>query len=100
MRLIGELSKLRILTQLDRGALASYCYAYGLWVEAVEAVQKFGAMVKSPSGYPIQSPYIAIANRQSEIMMRISSEFGLTPASRSRIATPQKAIDEPSLFDV
>jgi phage terminase small subunit len=41
------------------------------------------AIVKSPSGYPIQSPYIAIANRQAEIMMRIASEFGFTPASRS-----------------
>jgi hypothetical protein len=28
-------------------------------------------MVKSPSGYPIQSPYVSIANRQAEIMMRI-----------------------------
>jgi phage terminase small subunit len=54
--------------------------------------------VKSPNGYPIQSPYIAIANRQAEIMMRIASEFGFTPASRSRIATPSPA--EPSLFDL
>jgi phage terminase small subunit len=55
-------------------------------------------MVKSPSGYPIQSPYLAIANRQAEIMMRIASEFGFTPASRSRIATPSSA--EPTLFDL
>jgi phage terminase small subunit len=55
-------------------------------------------MIKSPSGYPVQSPYLAMANRQAEIMMRIASEFGFTPASRSRIATPSQA--EPSLFDV
>jgi phage terminase small subunit len=30
-------------------------------------------------------------------MMRIASEFGFTPASRSRIATPSE--HEPSLFD-
>jgi phage terminase small subunit len=30
--------------------------------------------------------------------MRIASEFGFTPASRSRIATPAKAT--PSLFDL
>lgn len=98
-RLIGELAKLRILTELDRGALAQYCHAYGLWVEATEAIQTFGAMVKSPSGYPIQSPYIAIANRQSEIMLRISAEFGLTPASRSRIAGPSSKAEERTLFD-
>jgi Phage terminase, small subunit len=44
------------LTTLDRAALAAYCGAYALWVEATEAIQKYGTMVKSPSGYPIQSP--------------------------------------------
>ena len=65
--------------------------------EATEAIRKFGAMVKSPSGYPIQSPYIAIANRQAEIMLRIAAEFGFTPASRGRIATPSPKA--PTLFD-
>jgi hypothetical protein len=37
------------------------------------------------------------ANRQAEIMLRISAEFGFTPASRGRIATPKP--DEPTLFD-
>jgi P27 family predicted phage terminase small subunit len=96
-RLVGELSKLRLITNLDRAALASYCCAYALWAEAVEAIQKYGSMVKSPNGYPIQSPYIAIANRQAEIMLRIASEFGFTPASRGRIATPRP--EEPTLFD-
>jgi hypothetical protein len=48
--------------------------------------------------YPIQSPYLSIANPQAEIMMWIASKFGLTPASRSRIAAPSSA--EPSLFDL
>ena len=96
-RLAGELSTLRILTNLDRAALAAYCGAYALWAEATQNIQKFGTMVKSPSGYPIQSPYVAIANRQAEILMRIASEFGFTPASRSRISTP--APELPTLFD-
>lgn len=96
-RLVGELGKLNLLTNLDRAALAAYCGAYALWAEATEAIQKFGTMVKSPSGYPIQSPYVSIANRQAELMMRISSEFGFTPASRSRIAVPTST--EPTLFD-
>jgi P27 family predicted phage terminase small subunit len=97
-RLAGELAPLRLLTNLDRAALAAYCGAYGMWAEATEAIQKFGTMVKSPSGYPIQSPYVSIANRQAEIMMRIASEFGFTPASRSRISTP--SADERTLFDI
>ncbi|QQO15200.1 phage terminase small subunit P27 family [Bradyrhizobium diazoefficiens] len=96
-RLTGELSKLGLITHLDRGALATYCGAYAMWAEAMEQIQKFGTMVKSPTGYPIQSPYLAIANRQAEIMMRIASEFGFTPASRSRISLPPQ--DQLPLFD-
>ena len=96
-RLVSDLAALRMLTNLDRAALAAYCEAYAMWIEAITAVRKFGAMVKSPSGYPMQSPYIAIANKQAEIMMRIASEFGFTPASRSRISVPSAR--EPTLFD-
>jgi P27 family predicted phage terminase small subunit len=97
-RLVGELAELGLLTNLDRAALAAYCGAYALWAEAMEAIQKFGTMVKSPSGYPQQSPYVAVANRQAEIMMRIASEFGFTPASRSRISAPSAT--QGNLFDL
>jgi P27 family predicted phage terminase small subunit len=97
-RLIGELAALRLVTNLDRAALAAYCAAYGMWAEATEAIQKYGTMIKSPTGFPIQSPYVAIANRQAEIMMRIASEFGFTPASRGRITTRHS--EERSLLDL
>jgi P27 family predicted phage terminase small subunit len=99
-RLTTELSSLGMITALDRSALATYCNAYGLWAEATEAIQKYGTMVKSPTGYPIQSPYVSIANRQAEIMMRIASEFGFTPASRSRISAPLEDRSQASLFDL
>jgi P27 family predicted phage terminase small subunit len=97
-RLAAELATLRILTNLNRAALVAYCGAYAMWAEATEAIQKYGTMVKAPSGYPQQSPYVAIVNRQAEIMIRIASEFGFTPASRGRISTP--ATNERTLFDV
>jgi len=95
-RLAKQLSTLRILTHLDRAALASYYAAYALWAEAIEAINTYGTMVKSPTGFPMQSPYLSIANRQAEIMLRISSEFGFTPASRSRIVA--RDTNEPDLF--
>jgi P27 family predicted phage terminase small subunit len=97
-RMAPQLAALRILTQLDRAALAAYCGAYAMWAEATEAIQKYGTMVKSPTGYPVQSPYVSIANRQAEIMMRIASEFGFTPASRSRISAPRES--EHDLFSM
>ena len=97
-RIAGALTAVGRLTVLDRALLAAYCNAYALWLEAVEALEKYGAVMKSPSDYPVQSPYVSVANRQAEIMMRIASEFGFTPASRSRISVPQQS-DLP-LFDL
>lgn len=86
-RITAELRALNLLTQLDRAALAIYCNAWARWVEAEEQVAKLGAVVKSPSGFPIQNPYLAIANAAGEHMRKIMTEFGLTPASRTRIST-------------
>jgi P27 family predicted phage terminase small subunit len=97
-RLVKDLTARESLTKVDRGPLAIYCAAYALWVEAIEAIQKYGAMMKSPTGYPVQSPYVAIANRQAEVMLRIACEFGFTPASRSRIGNPSKG--GPMLLDL
>ena len=94
-RLARQLLMMRLVTDLDRAILAAYCQAYALWAEAVAAVRKYGAMVKSPSGFPMQSPYVAVANKQAELMIRIAAEFGFTPSSRSRIAVPP-----PSLRDL
>jgi P27 family predicted phage terminase small subunit len=82
---------------VERSRGTAYWSDYALWAEATEAIQKSGAMIKSPQGFPIQSSYLAIANRQAEIMMRIASEFGFRPASRSRIAAPSAS---PPPFDL
>ena len=83
-RIVGELIALGVLSKFDRGPLAVYCGAYAIWAEAMEALQKYGTMMKSPNGHPVQSPYVAIVNRQADMMMRIAVEFGFTPAARSR----------------
>jgi P27 family predicted phage terminase small subunit len=90
-RIVGELTQLGVLSSFDRGPLAAYCTAYALWSDAMEMVQKHGAMIKSPNGFPMQSPYLSHLNKQAEIMMRIASEFGFTPASRSRIFSFSKS---------
>ena len=61
--------------------LAAYCQAHALWVEAVSSIARYGTMVKSPNGHPMQSPYVAVANKQVDIMVRIAAEFGMTPSS-------------------
>lgn len=85
-RLSVELASSGLLTSVDRAALAAYCAAWSRWISAEENVQKFGAVIKSPkSGYPVQNPYVGIANTALDQMRKFLVEFGMTPASRSRI---------------
>jgi P27 family predicted phage terminase small subunit len=94
-RLSKELAALGLLTGLDRNLLAAYCQAHALWVEAVSSIGRYGTMVKSPNGFPMQSPYVAVANKQVDIMVRIAAEFGMTPSSRTRIRVGDKPPEDP-----
>jgi P27 family predicted phage terminase small subunit len=91
-RVSSELIALGLLTSVDRAALAAYCAAYSRWITAEENVQKFGAVIKSPkSGYPIQNPFLGIANTALDQMRKFLTEFGMTPASRSRLSVDAAA---------
>lgn len=83
-----------IFTEADRAALSAYCVCYGRWVEAEDHVRATGMMVKSPSGYPMQNPWLSIANKAFQQLNKLMPEFGMTPSSRSRVKTlpePPKA---------
>jgi P27 family predicted phage terminase small subunit len=83
--IVSELTSKGVLSSFDRMPLAIFCNACAQYFEAMKEVQKYGAMIKSSNGYPVQSPYLSVANKHADTMIRIASEFGFTPASRSRI---------------
>ena len=85
-RVARTLHGMGVLTTIDRAALAAYCQAYARWVEAEHRLRETPPLVKTPSGYVQQSPWLAIANKQLELMGRYMTELGMTPASRSRVA--------------
>ena len=85
-RLAEMLHEIGVLTKIDRAALAAYCQSYGRWVEAEEKMKETPVMLKTPSGYVQQSPWLSVANKQLELMGRYMSELGMTPATRTRVA--------------
>lgn len=94
-RLAKELHTLGLLTSVDRGAFAGYCQSWSNWLGALKEIETGGAVVKSPTGYPIQSPWISIANSALKQMRSFLVEFGMTPSSRSRIKTGEKPVADP-----
>ena len=76
---------LGMLSHLDRAVLAAYCQAYGRWTEAERKLKETPMLLKLPSGIIQQSPWLAIANKQLELMSKFMSELGLSPVSRTRV---------------
>lgn len=97
-RLVRILFEHGILGQMDRAALAVYCQAYGRWVEAERKLATTPVLLKLPSGYIQQSPWLSIANKAQDTMLRFASELGLSPVSRGRVA-PRPVTPTPWEFD-
>ena len=73
------------LTSVDAPLLARLCVALALADAATAQVQALGLLVKAPhTGLPIQSPWVAVMNRQTEIARKLAAELALPPAQRSR----------------
>ena len=69
-RLSKKMEMMGVLTEVDMAAFAGYCQAYARWKEAEEFITQHGT---------------SIAQTYLKVMNRFAEQFGLTPASRSRI---------------
>lgn len=97
MRIAGDLHAMGVLTTVDRAALAAYCQCYGRWVEAEGKLREGPAMIRTPSGYVQQNPWLPVANKQLELMGRYMAELGITPAARSRVRALIEEANPPDL---
>jgi len=70
---VQELTEAGRVESVDAATLAAYCQAYGRWVEAETAIKAYGTLVKSKSGVPAPSPYLAVANKAMEQMKKLHS---------------------------
>ncbi len=104
-RLGKRLIECGLFADVDAGALALYCRAWARRVEAEEQLTKYGTVIKAPSGFLVQSPYLAIANKAMDQMSRMLVEFGMSPSSRSRVSAawvpppPAPRVTPPDLED-
>jgi len=71
-----------LLTTVDRAAMAGYCVSFARWVEAEENLAKPDTKLAyaTKSGYPIQNPFIGIANTALDQMRKFAVEIPLAGA--------------------
>jgi P27 family predicted phage terminase small subunit len=93
-RTAPELFRLGLLTKVDTALFAVYCSTYAQWRTATEELAEAAAADPETHGLLIErdsrliaNPLIGIARRAAETMLKVATEFGMTPAARSRITT-------------
>jgi P27 family predicted phage terminase small subunit len=98
--IVPTLLAMDVLTTIDGSALAGCCMAYADMVGAREDIEKHGRLIEqehcdSKGGYLGTSikanPAVAQADRAAKRWKSFLIEFGMTPASRSRLSTSPDA---------
>jgi P27 family predicted phage terminase small subunit len=74
-----------LLSNLDGNALGMLCSAIARCAEAERQISANGMTVTSPTGIQRVSPWVHIANKTTALIITLTSEFGMTPAARTRV---------------
>ena len=94
-KLVKPLMALNLLTALDLVALESYCDAYDVWMLTRREFKRNGSrLTVETMGGPKQNPLLVIIRNARDDMRKLSAEFGLSPASRSRVTGTTQSDDK------
>lgn len=85
-RIVPELMRLGLLTQIDRASLAAYCEAWADFERAAEQMKNRPLTVIAGNGTEIPHPALVIKRAAMEKIRQFAAEFGFSPSARGRIA--------------
>jgi P27 family predicted phage terminase small subunit len=91
--LVPELARIGLLTLVDGHALAVYCEAWATYVEASAIVRSEGILIDSYRGGKAKNPAAQIMRDSADLMMKVGGQYGLTPATRTRLQVPDDGTD-------
>ena len=98
LRIVEELKKVNLVTNVDSTMLGIYADCYSKYVESTMAMANQPLVVeytnKGGETNSVPNPYIKIQNQDSQMLMKISEKYGLDPSSRSKIAHLQPSDKE------
>lgn len=106
-RVVPQLDAVGTLAMVDRATLTTYCVAWATLVEVNKHIQEHGATVmvleqtfETEEGITNiyvsakRNPSVQTQREMAGIIRSFAAEFGLTPASRSRISVPARTDDD------
>ena len=74
-----------LYTAADAPVIAVYCVAWVLFRNALAQVAKEGMTAIGSTGQKVAHPGLAIAAKQSEIILKASDRLGMSPVARARL---------------
>ena len=84
-----------LLRRVDESVFLVWVIAKDLHQSAAEKIAQSGTIVRMPnSNMAIQSPWVAVLNKQAQIMLKASAEMGFTPSSRARVRLESPAFTQ------
>lgn len=90
LRIVEELKKVNLVTNVDSTMLGIYADCYSKYVESTMAMSNEPLVIdytnKGGETNSVPNPYIKIQTQYMQMLMKISEKYGLDPSSRSKIA--------------
>lgn len=89
-RVVDELKKVNIVTNVDSVMLGVYANCYSIYYRATLEIEEQDLITeytnKGGATNSVINPYIKIQQQYMASLMKISEKFGLDPSSRAKIA--------------
>lgn len=111
------LREMKVVTEADAKALSAYCHNFARWMEAEKEIVERGILIDEPivkrttepdhrTGRPVvveeivgyrtkKNPAVNISHEAQKLMKSFLIEFGMTPASRTKIRVEKPAEADP-----
>jgi P27 family predicted phage terminase small subunit len=101
-RMAPILEKMGVLTVADGPALAAYCKLHAQVLQAEAAIKKYGivlATLDGETGVAVlrKNPAVTVKSESLRLVKAFLLEFGLTPASRSKLTVTEGRDLEPDV---
>lgn len=74
-----------LLTEPDLAAFALYCMNVATSIRCARILKRKGFTMKSPNGFDLPRPEVAIRRQAGAEARKFMQEFGLTPSARTRL---------------
>ena len=89
--MVPMLIRAGVMTDADVYAAEMLVQKFVEWQAAQVMLHETSPIVRSPNGFPMVSPYFSISEKLGKEVRQLLAEFGMAPASRSRVGVSKAA---------